>query len=115
MVTIETAVVCCAPLAAPVLGEEQAAATAQLFKALADPARVRIVNALASANEPVCACDGPHEAGEFVDDRAPSALVTGGGPLRNARHACRRHPLTRARDGTHEPQRRRGSQDMFAS
>ena len=28
-----------------------------LFKALADPARVRIVNMLATAGEPVCACN----------------------------------------------------------
>jgi ArsR family transcriptional regulator, arsenate/arsenite/antimonite-responsive transcriptional repressor len=48
---------CCAPLAAEVLSDEAAAATAELFKALADPARVRIVNVLASAGEPVCACD----------------------------------------------------------
>lgn len=48
---------CCAPLAAEVLSESQAAATAELFKALADPARVRIVNLLASAGEPVCACN----------------------------------------------------------
>ena len=32
-------------------------ATAELFKALADPARVRIVNLLATAGEPVCACN----------------------------------------------------------
>ncbi len=48
---------CCAPLAAEVLSDEEAAATAELFKALADPARVRIVNVLASAGEPVCACN----------------------------------------------------------
>ena len=48
-------VACCAPLAAPVLSDEEAAATAELFKALADPARVRIVNLLATAGEPVCA------------------------------------------------------------
>jgi ArsR family transcriptional regulator, arsenate/arsenite/antimonite-responsive transcriptional repressor len=48
---------CCAPLAAEVLSDEEAAATAELFKALADPARVRIVNLLASAGEPVCACN----------------------------------------------------------
>jgi ArsR family transcriptional regulator, arsenate/arsenite/antimonite-responsive transcriptional repressor len=48
---------CCAPLAADVLSDEQAAATADLFKALSDPARVRIVNLLASAGEPVCACN----------------------------------------------------------
>jgi ArsR family transcriptional regulator len=49
--------VCCAPLAAPTLDEDEAAATAELFKALADPARVRIVNTIATAGEPVCACD----------------------------------------------------------
>ncbi len=48
---------CCAPLSAEVLSDEEAAATAELFKALADPARVRIVNLLASAGEPVCACN----------------------------------------------------------
>jgi ArsR family transcriptional regulator len=50
-------VACCAPLAAPVLSDEEAVATAELFKALADPARVRIVNLLATAGEPVCACN----------------------------------------------------------
>jgi ArsR family transcriptional regulator len=49
--------VCCAPLAEPTLDEEQAAATAELFKALADPARVRIVNTIATAGEAVCACE----------------------------------------------------------
>jgi len=47
---------CCAPLASEVLSADEAAATAELFKALGDPARVRIVNLLASAGEPVCAC-----------------------------------------------------------
>jgi ArsR family transcriptional regulator len=47
----------CAPLAAEVLSDDEAVATAELFKALADPARVRIVNVLASAGEPVCACN----------------------------------------------------------
>ena len=53
----ETAVVCCAPLAAPLLGEEEAEATAELFRALADPARVRIVNRLAVGAGPVCICE----------------------------------------------------------
>ena len=48
---------CCAPLAAEVLSDEETVATAELFKALSDPARVRIVNQLASAGEPVCACN----------------------------------------------------------
>jgi ArsR family transcriptional regulator len=50
-------VACCAPLAAPALTDEEAEATAYLFKALADPARVRIVNMLATSGEPVCICE----------------------------------------------------------
>ena len=39
------------------LSDEEAEATAGLFKALGDPARVRIVNVLAtSGGEPVCIC-----------------------------------------------------------
>ena len=53
----ETAIVCCAPLGAPTLDDEAAAATAGLFRALGDPARVRIVNLIATAGEAVCACD----------------------------------------------------------
>ena len=55
--TTETAVACCAPLAAPVLDDEEAVATAELFKTLGDPARVRIVNVVARSSEPVCACE----------------------------------------------------------
>lgn len=50
-------VACCAPLGAPTLTEAEAEATAELFKALADPARVRIVNLIASAGQAVCACE----------------------------------------------------------
>src|SRR5438067_12047156 len=50
------AVACCAPLAAVTLSAEEAEGTADLFKALGDPARVRIVNVIATATEPVCAC-----------------------------------------------------------
>ena len=57
MAALETPVACCAPLGAPALDEEEALATAELFKALGDPARVRIVNLLATADAPVCACD----------------------------------------------------------
>ena len=56
MSTVE-AVACCGPLAAPTLSDEQATATADVFKALAEPARVRIMNVLATSSEPVCACD----------------------------------------------------------
>jgi ArsR family transcriptional regulator len=47
----------CQPLGAPTLSDEEAEATATLFKALADPARVKIVNVLATSEEPVCACE----------------------------------------------------------
>jgi ArsR family transcriptional regulator, arsenate/arsenite/antimonite-responsive transcriptional repressor len=51
------AIECCAPLAGPVLSDEEAEATAAIFRALGDPARVRIVNLLAHSGEPVCSCE----------------------------------------------------------
>ena len=48
---------CCRPLGAPTLSDEEAEATAALFRVLADPARVKIVNLLATSSEPVCACE----------------------------------------------------------
>jgi len=51
------ALACCRPLGTPALGDDEAAATATLFKALADPARVKIVNLLATSPAPVCACE----------------------------------------------------------
>jgi ArsR family transcriptional regulator, arsenate/arsenite/antimonite-responsive transcriptional repressor len=50
-------IACCAPLAAPTLSDEEAEGTAALFRALGDPARVRIVNMLATAGGEVCGCD----------------------------------------------------------
>jgi ArsR family transcriptional regulator len=48
---------CCVPLGAPSLSDDQAQATAQLFKALADPHRVKIMNLLATSPDPVCVCE----------------------------------------------------------
>lgn len=48
---------CCAPLAAPAISDEEAEATAALFRALGDPARVRIVNLLAASETPACVCE----------------------------------------------------------
>jgi ArsR family transcriptional regulator len=48
---------CCRPLASAGLAEDEAEATARLFKALGDPARVKIVNLLARSDGPVCACE----------------------------------------------------------
>ena len=48
---------CCRPLGAPSLSDDEAEASAALFRALSDPARVKIVNLLATSDEPVCACE----------------------------------------------------------
>jgi ArsR family transcriptional regulator len=48
---------CCAPLGASSLSDIDAEATARLFKALADPHRVRIINLLATSPDPVCVCE----------------------------------------------------------
>jgi ArsR family transcriptional regulator len=50
-------IACCRPLAAPSLSDDEAAATARLFKALADPARVKILNLLVCGGEGACVCD----------------------------------------------------------
>ena len=52
-----SAVACCAPIADPGLNEEEALATAELFRALGDPARVRILHILATQADTVCGCD----------------------------------------------------------
>jgi ArsR family transcriptional regulator, arsenate/arsenite/antimonite-responsive transcriptional repressor len=50
-------------IASTALSPADAEATAALFRALGDPARVRIVNLLASSGEPVCVCDLVAEIG----------------------------------------------------
>ena len=53
----ESAAACCAPLSSAGLSDDEAAATAKLFKALSDPHRVRIVNLLSNSDEAICVCD----------------------------------------------------------
>jgi ArsR family transcriptional regulator len=49
---------CCAPLAGPALSDDEARGLEQVFKALADRHRVRIVNRLLQASgEAVCVCE----------------------------------------------------------
>jgi ArsR family transcriptional regulator len=49
---------CCSPLAREPLNEEHATGLAQMFKALGDPARLRIVSIVAShAGGEACVCD----------------------------------------------------------
>ena len=52
-----SSIACCRPLDDDGLTPSEAEATAAVFKALSDPARVRIVNLLARADEPVCVCE----------------------------------------------------------
>jgi ArsR family transcriptional regulator, arsenate/arsenite/antimonite-responsive transcriptional repressor len=47
----------CGELAAPLLDDREAGATASLFAALGNPARVKIVNLLAAGEGPVCLCN----------------------------------------------------------
>src|SRR4051812_30404509 len=48
--------VCCAPLQAAPLGEDEAIELARLFAALGDPIRLRLLSLVAAAGE-VCSCD----------------------------------------------------------
>jgi len=57
LMTELTLISCCRPLGAPTLSDEEADSTAALFKALADPSRVKIVNLLVRSAGPVCACE----------------------------------------------------------
>jgi ArsR family transcriptional regulator len=68
---------CCAPLGAPSLSDEQAEATARLFKALADPHRIKIINLLATSPEPVCVCEFTGPLGARPANRQPPPQETG--------------------------------------
>jgi len=51
---------CCAPLLADVISDDDAADIASIFKALSDPIRVRLISFVnAAPNGEVCACDLP--------------------------------------------------------
>ena len=58
LATIEaSAVACCTPVAAEEFTPSESKTLASVFKALADPSRVSIVNMLANAEVPVCVCE----------------------------------------------------------
>jgi ArsR family transcriptional regulator, arsenate/arsenite/antimonite-responsive transcriptional repressor len=55
---VTTLDVCCAPLLASALSEDQAVELAGAFKALADPVRLRLLSLIAAAPEgTACSCD----------------------------------------------------------
>ncbi len=47
----------CVPVGTLSLADDEAEATARVFKALGDPARVKILDLVATAEGPVCACE----------------------------------------------------------
>lgn len=57
-VALPDAIACCGSVRAEVLGDDDAAMLARSFAALADPVRLRMLSAVASADGgEVCACD----------------------------------------------------------
>ena len=55
--TQATAQCCCPPLSMPTLSFEQASQTAEVFKALAHPHRVLLLNTVLGSPEPICVLD----------------------------------------------------------
>ena len=53
----DLSVACCAPLSEATISTEEADAAATLFKALADPHRVLILNRLLACDDAVCVCE----------------------------------------------------------
>ncbi|WP_062353178.1 ArsR/SmtB family transcription factor [Herbidospora yilanensis] len=64
---VQAAEECCAPMVREPLGEQDAAELARMFKALADPVRLRLLSLIASfAGGEACVCDltGPFEVSQ---------------------------------------------------
>ena len=57
MAATQHPVACCAPLSEATISADEADAAATLFKALADPHRVLIVNRLLACGDAVCVCE----------------------------------------------------------
>jgi ArsR family transcriptional regulator len=79
---------CCAPVTAGVLDESDAEELAAAFKALADPARLRLLSMVAAAEAgEACACDlvGPVERSQPTVSHHLSILVDAGLLVREKR------------------------------
>jgi ArsR family transcriptional regulator len=77
----EDEVACCTPLTTEGLDEAAASELAELFKALADPARVRLLSLIANApGGEACVCDlvGPLERSQPTVSHHLSLLVEAG-------------------------------------
>lgn len=79
--TIQVFDTCCQPVTAGVLDEAEASELAAMFKALADPARLRLLSMVASSPDgEVCACDlvGPSGKSQPTVSHHMSQLVDAG-------------------------------------
>lgn len=79
--TIQVFDTCCQPVTAGVLDAAEASELAAMFKALADPARLRLLSMVASSPEgEVCACDlvGPSGKSQPTVSHHMSQLVDAG-------------------------------------
>ncbi|MCI0689087.1 MAG: metalloregulator ArsR/SmtB family transcription factor [Sporichthyaceae bacterium] len=54
---IESAAACCSPMTDSPLAEDQATDLAAMFKALADPVRLRLFSLIAAQADEACVCD----------------------------------------------------------
>lgn len=54
---MDTPTICCTPLLDAVLNESDSDELATAFKALADPARLRLLSLIAASEDGACACD----------------------------------------------------------
>jgi ArsR family transcriptional regulator len=70
----------CAGTATPAMSAADAAATAAVFRALADPARVMILSVLVTSGEPVCVCNllGPLHLSQPTVSHHLKTLATAG-------------------------------------
>ena len=57
LATTDSPLACCTPLSEASISAEEADAAATLFKALADPHRVLILNRLLACDDAVCVCE----------------------------------------------------------
>ncbi|MFG1909494.1 metalloregulator ArsR/SmtB family transcription factor [Kribbella sp. NPDC048928] len=57
LLTPVSATGCCAPISAAALDADQATEGASVFKALADPIRLRLLSMITSAGAEICVCD----------------------------------------------------------
>ena len=68
--------VCCAPVTAGALDEAEAAELAGVFKVLADPARLRLLSMVASAETgEACACDLVEPVGRSQPNMRSSTVL----------------------------------------